>query len=97
MINNTHKNVHILDKINDKIPRSIVNDTETVITHDLCYRCSKYGPDYLFGKLSIKYSNDTPHFPEIIKLISNQIEMNTLFKTNDEKKEVYVIKVYTSL
>ena len=55
-------------------------------TCELFYQCSKHGPDLLFGKSEIKDFNDEPHFPERIKLISSQIEMNKLFKTNYERK-----------
>ena len=36
--------------------------------------------------MRIKDFNDEPHFPERIKLISNEIIMNMMFKTNDERK-----------
>ena len=52
----------------------------------LCYQCFQHGPDFLFGKLSIKDFNDEPHFPEIIKVISSWIQINTLLKANDERK-----------
>ena len=64
---------------------------ETIDTHYLFYQCSKHGPDFLFGKLRIKDFNDEPHFTKTIKLISSQIQMNTLFNNNDGKKEVDVI------
>ena len=52
-----------------------VIDPETINPHELCYQCSKYGPDCLFGKLRIKYFNDEPHFPQKSKNIkSNQNE-----------------------
>ena len=50
-------------QINGKIPRSCVIDPETINSHDLCYECSKHGPDCLFGKLRINDFNDEPHFP----------------------------------
>ena len=36
--------------------------------------------------MGIKDFNDKPHFPGKIKLISIQIQTNTLFKANDERK-----------
>ena len=54
--------------------------------HELCYQCFKHVPDCLFGKLGIKDFNDEPHFPQKIELISSQIQMNTLYKNNDEIK-----------
>ena len=53
--------------------------------HNLFNKCSKYDPYCLFGKLRIKYLNDKPHFPEKIKLILSQIQINTLFKKYDKK------------
>ena len=52
--------------------------------NDLCYQCFKHGPDCLFGKLKIKDFNDEPHFSYILKLISSQIQINKLLKTNYE-------------
>ena len=40
----------------------------------------KNGPDFLFFKLRIRDSRHEPCFPLKIKLLSNQIETNTLFK-----------------
>ena len=75
-----------LNQIIGKIPRSGVIDPETINPCDLCYQCFKNGPDFLFGKFRIKDFNDEPHFPERIKLVSGQIKINMLFKTNDEIK-----------
>ena len=86
MINTTDNNEQFLNQINGKIPRSGTIDPETINPRYLFYQCSKHGPDCLFGKLRIKVFNDEPYFPEIIKLILSQIQMNTLFKTNDERK-----------
>ena len=68
------------------IPRSGVIDPETINTHDLCYRCSKHGPDGLFGKSRIRDFNYELNFTEIINLISSLIQINTLFKTKDKIK-----------
>ena len=68
------------------MPRSGVIDQETLNTHELCYQYSKHGPYFLFGKLRIKYFNDEPHFPERIKSISSQIQMNKLFNDNEKIK-----------
>ena len=46
LINTTPKNVHFKNKINGKIPRSVVIDSETINPHDLCYQCYKHGPDF---------------------------------------------------
>ena len=45
-MNTTHKNVHIFNQNNGEIPRSGVIDPETINPRDLCYQCSKHGPDY---------------------------------------------------
>ena len=50
--------------MNGKIPRNGVIDQKTKDPHGLCYQCSKYGPDVLFGKLRIGDYRDEPHFPE---------------------------------
>ena len=65
--------------------------------HDLCYHCSKHGINCLFGKFRIKDSNDEPHFPERTESISILIQMNSLFKTNGERKRMRCEKVYTRL
>ena len=54
-----------LKKINEKISRSGVIDTETINFHDLCYQCYKHGTDCLFGKFRIKGFIDEPSFPDI--------------------------------
>ena len=56
--------VYFNNQVNWEIPSIGVIDPETINTHDLCYQCSKYGPDCLVGKLKIKDFNDEPHFPE---------------------------------
>ena len=55
--------------------------------HDLFHQCYKYVTDFLFGRLSIRDSRDGPYFPPKIKLLSSQIQMNTLFYNNDERKK----------
>ena len=55
IIDTTHKNVHFFNQINGKITRNGVIDPKTINPHDLCYHCSKYVPDFLFGKLRILY------------------------------------------
>ena len=82
MINATHKNVHFLNQVNGGITRIGLIDPETINNSDLCYHYYKRGPDFLWGKLRIKDLYAEPHFPERIELISSQIQMNTLFKTN---------------
>ena len=37
-------------------------DPEKINPHDVCYQCSKHGPDFLFGKLRIEDFIDEPHF-----------------------------------
>ena len=85
MINTIHKNVHLKNQTNEKIPRSGVIDQEKINPHDLCYECSKYVPDFLSGKLRIINYRKEPHFLKI-KLLSGQIKMNTLFKNTNERK-----------
>ena len=52
---------------------------QTINPHDLFYQCSKDGPEFLFGKLSIRGYRDDPYFTAKIKLFSCQIQMNRLF------------------
>ena len=52
-----------------KITRSGVIDQKKINPHDLCYRCSKDGPDFLFGKLRVRGSIDEPRFLAEIKLL----------------------------
>ena len=35
-----------LNHISGEIPRSVVIDLETINPHELCYQCSKHGPDF---------------------------------------------------
>ena len=86
IIDIAHNNAHFLNKINSKIPSSGVTDQLTKNPHDLCYQCSKDGPNFLFGTLSIRGSGDEPHFPAERKLLSCQIQINTLFNNNYERK-----------
>ena len=86
IINTTHKNIHFFNQINGEIPGSGVIYEETINPRDLCYQFSKDGPDFLFGKLKIRYSIYEPYFPAKIKVLSIQIQMNTLFHNNDERK-----------
>ena len=73
MINTTHKNIHFKNKINGKITRIGVIDQETINPHDLCYKFSEDGLDFLFGKLRIRDYRDKPYFPAKIELLSSQI------------------------
>ena len=73
-------------QINGKIPRSGVINQETINPHDLCYQCSKYGPDVLFCKLRIRSSRYDPCLPSKIKLLSIQINMNILFNNINLRK-----------
>ena len=72
--------------MNGKITRNDVIYQKTVNPHDLCYQCSKYGPEYLFGKLRIRDCRDKPYFSGKTKLISYQIKISTLFKNNNVGK-----------
>ena len=63
MIDTTQKNVHFKNKINGNITRSGAIDKETINPHDLCYWCSKYVPEFLFGKFRIIDSRNEPYFP----------------------------------
>ena len=66
--------------------------------NDLCYQCFKHGPDCLFGKLKIKDFNDEPHFSYILKLISSQIQINKLLKTNYEwKRSIFDISIHKAM
>ena len=86
MIDTTHKNVHFKNQINGKITSSGVIDKGKINPRGLCYQCYKDIPDYLFGELIIRYPRDEPHFAAKIKLLSSQIQMNTLFNNKDEIK-----------
>ena len=73
--------------MNGKISSSGVIDQQTMNTHYLCYQCSKYGPDFLFGNLRIRDCKDEPCFPEKRKLLSCQMKMKTIFKKKMEQKK----------
>ena len=75
-----------LNQINGKIPGSGVIDEQTINTNWLCYQCSKYGSDFLFGKFRIRNSRDKPYFPAKRKLLSCQIRISTLFKNSYGRK-----------
>ena len=45
-IDTTHDNIHFLNQMNGKIPRSGVIDQQRIIPHELCYQCSKDGQDF---------------------------------------------------
>ena len=84
--NTTKNNFHLKNQINGRIPRISVIDTEKIKPRDLCYQCSKYGSDCLSDKLRIREFNDDPHLPLKSESISIRIQMNTLSKTNSERK-----------
>ena len=67
MINTTHNKVDFKNKINGGITSSGVIDQESINPHELCYQYSKYGPDFLFGKLGIIDSRDQPYSTSKIK------------------------------
>ena len=52
----------------------------------MCYQCDKDGPEFLFGKLSIRDKRDEPYFPVKRKLLLGQIRINTFFKKKHERK-----------
>ena len=85
MINTPHKWTFI-NHVNGNILESVVIDEEKLNLYDFCYQFPKHGPDCLFDKLRIKDINDEQSFPERIKMISSQIQMNALFKTGGEIK-----------
>ena len=51
--------------------------------HDFL-KCSR--PDFLFGKLRIRYSREEQCFPSKEKLLSSQIKMNVLFNNINGRK-----------
>ena len=73
-----------MSQINCKIHRSGVIDQQKINPHDLCYKCSKDGPEFLFGKLRIRDYRDEPCFPSKVKILSCKIQMNTVFNDKDE-------------
>ena len=73
--------------MNEKVLRSVVIDEEEINLYDLSYQFPKHRLDFLFYNLRIKDFIDEQYFPERIKLISSQIQMNALFKTGDEIKK----------
>ena len=75
--------MYFFNQIIGKMPRSDAIYPETIDLNDSCYQCSKHCSDCLLGKLRIKDFNGEPHFPKRIKLISSQIQTNTLFKDNN--------------
>ena len=75
MIDNTHKNVRLVNQINGKILRNGAIYQKIINPRDLCYQCSKDGPDFLFGKLIIRDSRYEPCFTaKNIIMVSNQNE-----------------------
>ena len=86
MIDTTHNNIHFSNQIIRRITRSGVIDQEKINLSDLCYQCYRFVSEFLFGKLRIRDYREEPHFPAKISLLSSQIQMNTLFKNNDEIK-----------
>ena len=64
MIDTAHKNVYVLNKNIEKIPRIDVIDHQTINPNDLFYQYSKHVPDFLFGKLRIRDYRDEPCFTE---------------------------------
>ena len=46
MIDTANKNVYFLNQMNGNITRSDVIYQQTINPHDLCYQCSKDGPDF---------------------------------------------------
>ena len=87
MIDTTHKNAHILNQINGKIPRSGVIDKKMINTHDLCYQCCKDSPEYLFGNLSMRDCKYEAYFLVKRELISCKIKTKTMFKKNKGTKK----------
>ena len=65
--------------------------------HELCYQCSKDGPNFLFGKFRIRHSRYEPHFTAERKLLSSQIHTNALFKNSYGTKKGTLIEIYTRL
>ena len=63
MINTTHKNSCFNNQLKGNIPISSVVDQQTINPHNLFYQCSKYSPEFLFGKLRIRGSRYEPCFP----------------------------------
>ena len=86
IIDTTHNHIHFLNQINGKSPRSVVIDQQTINILDVQYHCYIYGSDFLFVKLRIRYCRNEPHFPAKRKSLSFQIQLNMLFKSNDERK-----------
>ena len=75
MIDNTHNNVRLVNQINGVIPRNGAIYQKIINPHELCYQCSKDGPDFLFGKLIIRDSRYEPCFTaKNIIIVSNQNE-----------------------
>ena len=73
LISNTHDNFHFLNKFKLKIPRFGKIDPKIINRNDFYYKCSKYGPDLLFGTLKIRNKRDEPFTPrkKLLFLINN--------------------------
>ena len=61
-----------------------INGQEKINPRDSCYQCSKNIPEFLFVNLRVRDYRDELHFPAKIKSLSSQIQINILFKNNDE-------------
>ena len=94
MIDNTHKNIRFLNQIDGNITSTGVIDQIIINTRELCYQCSKHDPNFLSGKFRIRDYRYKPCFPVKRKSLSFQIQINTLFKNNDEKKEGNTIEIH---
>ena len=73
-----------MDQVKSKIPRCGAIDPKTVITHDFCYQCVKYGPDVLFLRLRIRDKTDEP-FSSVKKKFPDKYYTKTMFQKDNEK------------
>ena len=91
-------NILFLNQINGEIPSSGVIYQQTINPRDWFHYCYKDGPVFLFGKLRVSYSIDKPCFPAKSKLLSCQIQINTLFKNNyGRKRKKFDINIHKAM
>lgn len=55
LINNTYDKVHLLNQVNEKIPRCGTIEPKTINNYAFCYQCCIDVPDLFFGNLMNGY------------------------------------------
>ena len=82
LINTTYESIHFLNQVREQILGSGAIDPQTGNNNDLYYKCSKYGSDFLFGKLMIRDNRNKLFF----RIKINKIPDEYYMKIMHEKK-----------